>query len=119
MPSRIQAQFYRGNWAWILDGMGWPRAWFEGLRGWHVLPEAFLYGFAFVIQFSRERAAFLNGDYSMTGWATFFPFSFAVKSTLPFLLLLGTATVTKISRARTGRDRGVDFTTLWPLTPLI
>jgi hypothetical protein len=53
-----------------------------------VLPDAFLYGFTFVVQFAKQRGAFLNGDYSVTGWPQFFPYAFLVKTTLPFLLLL-------------------------------
>lgn len=113
------AQFYRGDWAWILDGMGWPRRAIEAAREAHALPEAFLYGFAFVLQFSRERAAFLNGDYSTTGWPMFFPFTFAVKSTLPFLLLLLTAGGARVLRLRAERTPAASLAELRPLTPLL
>lgn len=61
-----------------------------------LLPEAFIYGFSFVIYFARERGAFLAGNYSSTGWWWFFPFAFAVKSTIGELLaaaLLGFQTI--------------------------
>lgn len=49
------------------------------------LPEAFLYGFAYVVESAQMRSAFLNGEYSTTGWVSFFPWAFALKSTLPVL----------------------------------
>ena len=85
------AGFNRGDWPWILTGLGWPAPVIGALRDWHVLPEAFLYGFAFVLQFARERGAFLNGEHRLTGWVSFFPYAFLVKTTLPLLglVLLG------------------------------
>jgi 4-amino-4-deoxy-L-arabinose transferase-like glycosyltransferase len=81
------ARFNHG-WEWILPGMGAPGAAITALRDWHVLPEAWLYGLAFVLQFSQARGAFMAGDYSVTGWVAFFPYAFAIKTTLPLLLLL-------------------------------
>lgn len=52
----------------------------------HILPEGYLYGFAYVLETVKARAAFLNGDYSVTGWPTFFLWSFALKTTLALLL---------------------------------
>lgn len=112
------ANFYRGDWKWILDGIGWTGPAIIALRDWHVLPEAFLYGFAFVVQFARERAAFLNGHYSTTGWVAFFPFAFFVKTTLPilFFCLAGVALagVRIVKEWRHGRLAA----RLRPLTPL-
>jgi hypothetical protein len=51
----------------------------------HLLPEAFLYGFAYVLETVQVRSAFLNGDYSITGWPSFFPWTFALKTTLAVL----------------------------------
>jgi hypothetical protein len=84
------ARFYRGtgDWEWIFTGLGWPRTVITALRDWQALPEAFLYGFTFVLQFAKQRSAFLNGDYSVTGWVSFFPYAFVVKNTLPSLALL-------------------------------
>jgi hypothetical protein len=47
----------------------------------HVLPEAYLYGTAFVLAHLR-RVAFLNGEYSIDGWRHYFPYCFAVKTPL-------------------------------------
>ncbi len=51
-----------------------------------LLPEAFLYGYTYVIHSAESRSAFLNGEYSMTGWRTFFPWAFLLKTTLPVLI---------------------------------
>jgi hypothetical protein len=115
------ARFYRGGWDWILADIGWPRPILVAARDWHMLPEAFLYGFAFVVQFAKERGAFFNGDYSLTGWVSFFPFTFLVKTTLPLLLLLaaGTAAAARVSWERLKADHVAEVCArLRPLTPL-
>ncbi|MEI6466161.1 MAG: glycosyltransferase family 39 protein [Verrucomicrobiota bacterium] len=115
------AVFYRGDWAWILDDIGWPQQPFLFARQVRLLPEAFLYGFAFVVQFSKERAAFFGGEYGTTGWVTFFPFAFLVKSTLPFLLLLAGGAISgglAIGRQRTREGLAAVARRLRPLTPL-
>lgn len=60
----------------------------DALRGWHALPEPFLYGFGFVLRFAEARAAFLNGEHGISGWWWFFPYAFVVKSTLAELLVV-------------------------------
>ena len=56
-------------------------------RNHRVLPEAWLYGLAFVETNARGRMAFLAGEYRITGWRTFFPVVFLLKTTLPALAL--------------------------------
>ncbi|HET7534889.1 MAG TPA: hypothetical protein VFJ90_00445, partial [Candidatus Didemnitutus sp.] len=108
-------------WGWMLIDMGAPAKWFYYAKEWHVLPESWLYGLAFVIQFSHARGAFLNGEYSLTGWVHFFPYAFLVKSTPPFLLVVAG---TILAAARTTVQRlGRDGWRGWllaarPLTPL-
>jgi hypothetical protein len=82
----------------------------ETLREGRILPEAYLYGFSFVTYFSFQRGAFLLGQYSVTGWWWFFPFAFAVKSTIGELvvsaLLGGRGFVVLMRRGISGlRDR--------------
>jgi len=57
------------------------------LRDHRLLPEAYLWGFAHTYKFSRERPAFLRGEYRKTGWASFFPTAFLLKTPLPALVL--------------------------------
>jgi hypothetical protein len=84
------------------------------------LPEAFLYGSAYVVQTAQTRSAFLNGQYSVTGWPSFFPWAFALKTTLPFILASGwalwLAVRSGIRPAAGGRER---WSGLLPLTPLL
>lgn len=61
----------------------------DQLAAWHALPEGFLYGLAYVLESTQVRSAFLNGDYSTTGWLSFFPWAFALKTSLPVLALCG------------------------------
>jgi hypothetical protein len=68
----------------------WPIL-FSHARQWKVLPEAFLQGFAYVRYAAEERNAFLNGDYSVTGWTMFFPYAFMVKSSVAELGALALA----------------------------
>lgn len=67
----------------------------EMLRRNRLLPEAYIYGFAHVWRGARERASFFNGDFSLTGWRTFFPYTFLVKTPLSlfFVIVLAVAAV--------------------------
>jgi hypothetical protein len=80
-------------------------------RGLRLLPEAYLYGFAQTLHAASERAAFLNGRYSTTGWWWYFPYAFAVKTTIPAMALGMFALVALTSRR--WRER------LYHATPLI
>lgn len=90
-----------------LDGFNRPWEFFQAdhsvaahavalARQWHALPEAFLYGFLFVVEFARQRAAFLNGEHSIHGWISFFPIAFLLKTPLPLLGLFVAALVSWI-----------------------
>jgi hypothetical protein len=62
--------------------------WFLSVaRRFHLLPEAYVYASGLTVQFASERAAFLNGRFGTTGWWWFFPYAFAVKTTIPAILL--------------------------------
>jgi hypothetical protein len=56
-----------------------------------LLPEPYLYGFAYAMVQSGQRSAFLNGRYSTEGWPLFFPFTFLVKTPLPAFVVLALA----------------------------
>jgi hypothetical protein len=55
-----------------------------------LLPEAYLYGAAFVAAHSQP-AAWWNGHYSSSGWPGFFPYCWLVKTPLPTLALAALA----------------------------
>jgi len=59
----------------------------------HILPEAYLEGFAHVLYQSAGRNAFLFGSFSTTGWWWYFPATFLLKSTSAELLLTGAVVV--------------------------
>ena len=92
-PALPAAQHYVSPWAEVLPYIGWQGRVVDLLREWHLLPEAFLYGYAFVIQSAAARAAFLAGDYSVLGWTSFFPLAFAWKTTLALLAGLALALI--------------------------
>ncbi len=117
-PALADGASFNHGWGWMVQPMGWPRTMFIQLREWRALPDAFLYGSAFVLRFSQERSAFLNGDHSVTGWVTFFPYTFLVKTTLPFLVLL---LVGLFTGGRQIRAEGVlaAWRRLRPFTPLL
>lgn len=68
-----------------------------------LLPEAYLWGLAHTLKFSRERPAYFFGEISKTGWRTFFPTVFVMKTTLPALALFaaGVAALLPRKAART------------------
>ena len=66
---------------------GWEPIIFA-LRDFRILPEAFLYGFSYVLAFSLARGAFLDGQLGTEGWIDFFPRTFLYKSTPLELLML-------------------------------
>jgi 4-amino-4-deoxy-L-arabinose transferase-like glycosyltransferase len=88
MPA--MEQYYR-TWEFTLPPAGLLRSLVESARAWQLLPEAFIHGFTYVLAASQERAAFLNGEYSATGWWWFFPYAFLIKTPLAELLAVGAA----------------------------
>lgn len=55
----------------------------------HLLPEAWLHGFAFMFENAQARTAFALGELSPTGWWWYFPFAYLVKTPVSALLLTG------------------------------
>jgi hypothetical protein len=116
-PALSEGANFNHGWGFVLTDLGFAAKVIWALKEWQVLPEAFLYGFAFVLQFAQARGAFLNGDYSTTGWVSFFPIAFLIKSTVPLLMLLAVGIIAAGRKwfdpaARPGWSR------LRPFTPL-
>lgn len=120
-PGSIEGSTFNHGWDAMLWGIGLPAKVIWWCREWRVLPEAWLYGLTFVLQFSRARGAFMSGDYSVTGWVIFFPWAFTIKTTLPLLLLLAGGAIAAV-RASVDRMRALGrpavLARLWPLLPL-
>ncbi len=76
------------------------------VTGWarelHLLPDAWLQGFAHTLFFAGGRPAFFMGEYGTHGWLAFFPVGFALKTTLPALALLALAVVA-LARQKSAR----------------
>jgi 4-amino-4-deoxy-L-arabinose transferase-like glycosyltransferase len=72
-------------WSFVLSFGGGPAQVIEFCRSWHLLPEGWLYGLAFVLKHTEARGAFLDGEYSIYGWVSFFPKTFLYKTPLPLL----------------------------------
>jgi hypothetical protein len=79
-----------------------------------LLPEAFLYGIAFVDRHTRARFAFLDGEFGVTGWWWYFPYAFAVKTPLALFGLLALAGAAAIRAGPTARGL-YDTAPLWIL----
>lgn len=56
-------------------------------RGHRLVPEAYLFGFAFAQSQAVGRVAFLDGEQSLAGWYRYFPESFLLKTPLAFSVL--------------------------------
>jgi len=72
-----------------------------------LLPEAYLHGLAYTIAHADSRMGFMTGQYSGTGWRSYFPFCFAVKNPLSWLALLATAAVAAVVAWRRSDKRQV------------
>src|SRR5262249_49348300 len=78
-------------WDEILHNSGIMGQFIVLMRKWRLLPEGFLFGFANVLRYAENRAAFLNGNYRLSGWPQFFPYCVLVKTPLTLFALMGLA----------------------------
>jgi hypothetical protein len=102
-----------------------------GIAGWivsaarqlHLLPESYLYGLAITLQYASERAAFLNGEFALSGWWWFFPYAFVVKTTIPGMALGVLASAALLRRwgsaAQGKRVRARVWASLYAGAPLV
>ena len=79
------------HWNYLLEDPGAFEKAIGFARDHHLLPEAYLYGFAYVHKHEIDRPAFLDNQWSVVGFRSFFPSAFLYKTPLPlvFLLTLG------------------------------
>lgn len=96
-PQLPPADHYAAAWPDVLPYIGWQGRVVELALRWRLLPEAFLYGYAWVILSTLARASFLAGQYGIFGWVSFFPLAFAWKTTLA-VLLAGVAALATLGR---------------------
>lgn len=110
------ADHYAARWENVLPYVGIHGLVADFCRKLQLLPEAFLYGYAWVVQSAKARSAFLAGEYSIFGWPSFFPLAFAWKTTLAMLVALIPATVSLVLRWR--RQPALIRSDLWRTAPL-
>jgi hypothetical protein len=79
----------------------------EFARVHHLLPEAYLCGFAYTQKSVEMRPAFLDGSWSLVGFVSFFPRTFLYKTTLPLLCLMALAVWAAIGRRKRWTLEGV------------
>lgn len=105
-------------WEFVLSFGGFKAHLIEFCRNWHLLPEGWLYGLAFVLKHTEARGAFLDGEYGIYGWVSFFPKTFLYKTSLPFLVGLGASLALLAARLRTPPPvRWAGY--LYRVTPLV
>jgi hypothetical protein len=91
-----------GGWADVVSRSGRPGEWMLGAAQRRLLPEAFLYGFAYTLSWAQARVSFLLGEHSDVGFRTFFPVLVAVKTPVATLLLVGAGIGAGLGRWRAG-----------------
>lgn len=105
-------------WIEITSALGWKGTLLDWFRSYKVLPEAFLYGFSFVLKSTKAHSAFLDGSYSATGWLSFFPKTFLYKTPASLLLILSLCLLPLVRALRQTR-KTVLFASCYRLSPLL
>jgi hypothetical protein len=87
-PSR---RVWDNCWSAILSDSGSVERAIYFARVHHLLPEAYLCGFAYTRKSAEVRPSFLDNQWSLVGFASFFPRAFLYKTPLPLLCLIALA----------------------------
>jgi hypothetical protein len=84
------------------------------LRRHRLLPEAFIYGYAYVWESSQRRLAFMNGQVNVGGWRSFFPYAFLVTTPLAvFAVMLLALVGTTMRWRRIEAPQGTSVVQAW------
>ncbi|MEW6249729.1 MAG: phospholipid carrier-dependent glycosyltransferase [Planctomycetota bacterium] len=70
----------------------------------HLLPETYTLGLAQTLQWTGGRKAYLMGQYSGTGWRSYFPIAFAIKTPVGTQLLILAGLAAMLLRRARPRD---------------
>lgn len=108
-PAGAPFDHFIAPWSDLLHEAGAVGRVLEFFRQARALPEAFLYGFNHVFVYSQQRAAFLDGAYSIHGWLQFFPLAFLYKTPLALLLALVASLAIGLAHLRGNRPRWLAF----------
>ncbi|MFZ2656737.1 MAG: glycosyltransferase family 39 protein [Victivallales bacterium] len=106
------------NWQDILSDTGMPGKVIDFTRQHRLLPEAYLFGFQFVLKKSQFRYAYLNGECRLTGWWYYFPYACLVKTPIPVMGLLALIMFLGIRRLRNLPSEAI-IEKIYPLIPLV
>lgn len=79
------------HWSYLLENRGAFEKTIEFCGEHHLLPEAYLYGLAYVHKHEVDRPAFLDNQWSVAGFRSFFPLAFLYKTPLPLVGVLALA----------------------------
>lgn len=81
------------RWDWaerrMADAPGWLWNFVVWSREVRLLPDSYIFGVTHSYIVGMGVPSFMNGQYSFTGWATYFPFAFLVKTPIPTLIAMG------------------------------
>jgi len=110
---------YYVPWSELLPDEGLRRHVLLFLREWRLFPEAYVHGFAYVLEAAQNRGAFLIGQHSATGWWWFFPYAFLIKTPLAELGAAALALVVLLRRMAGAGGRAAVAARLRPLAPLL
>jgi Dolichyl-phosphate-mannose-protein mannosyltransferase len=100
------------HWDYLLEDKGLFEKTVAFMRDAQLLPEAYLYGFAYVHKHEIDRPAFLDNEWSIVGFRSFFPLAFLYKTSLPLLFLLALAIYAAIATRRSWKIENL-FNPLW------
>jgi hypothetical protein len=100
------------HWNYLLEGRGLFANTIRFTRDHQLLPEAYLYGLAYVHKHEIDRPAFLDNQWSIVGFRSFFPRAFLYKTPLPLLFLLALAIYAAIATRHSWKIENV-FNPLW------
>jgi hypothetical protein len=88
------------HWNYLLEDRGTFESAVSFARAHRLLPEGYLYGFAYVHKHEVDRPAFLDNQWSIVGFRSFFPRAFIYKTPLPLLFLVALALYAALVRRR-------------------
>ena len=101
--SRASHEGTSWHWNYLLEDRGIFENSVSFAREHHLLPEAYLYGVAYVHKHEIDRPAFLDNRWSIVGFRSFFPRAFLYKTPVPFLCLLALALYAAIAGRKSWR----------------
>lgn len=110
---------YYVPWSELVPATGLRREVLLFLKEWRLFPEAYVHGFAYVLEAAQNRGAFLIGHHSPHGWWWFFPYAFLIKTPLAELAATGLALVALLHRVVGPTGRAALVARLRPLAPLL